>query len=500
MGSFHFISEDPTDTSSRYAGRIPQPRWERHKPIIRRFHETGLTRRQILNELKKHNFHPSFGQLVAQMTKWRFIRYSKPSFIDASSSSSLQAATILRRSPQLAQSGILRLARLLQDNPKFIERRAASITSQNVGLPVSQYEAEPDGHSNLVTGLPLEINLSEQIFIAISGQEISDRYQGTFGTAELLFAGESYSEAFGAFLALARSTCHKSMTIDDEQRTFQAIVGCLKSATDEGQHRCALRVAQDFLDIVVSEGPNSNISIGATDLCRDICKVFKEWHSRDCAVAKVVFDLLTVFKKSRKWQTSKQTHWAHETTLREWTYSRLIRLPSWEVAVPFLNNSPLSQINASSVFDHSNINAIISWTGEAITCFKLLFASQVQELAPWTSQSVTPARVLLLWRLLFFSKHSQAQSCPLLRLHLSHETTFIASERETAAVMARLLMPDHSFIYPRFVLEMVWFNLKSLEELVSKNEIASHFWTALRAVLVPTFDERQRSRIVNAEK
>lgn len=59
MSELYFVAEDPTNTSSRYASRISQATWAQYRSTIQALHDTGLTRRQILEELAQYDFNPS---------------------------------------------------------------------------------------------------------------------------------------------------------------------------------------------------------------------------------------------------------------------------------------------------------------------------------------------------------------------------------------------------------------------------------------------------------
>lgn len=59
MAELYFVAEDPTNTSSRYASRISQATWAQYRNTIQALHDTGLTRRQILEELAQYAFNPS---------------------------------------------------------------------------------------------------------------------------------------------------------------------------------------------------------------------------------------------------------------------------------------------------------------------------------------------------------------------------------------------------------------------------------------------------------
>lgn len=59
MAELYFVAEDPTNTSSRYASRISQSTWAQYRETIQALHDTGLTRRQILEELAQYSFNPS---------------------------------------------------------------------------------------------------------------------------------------------------------------------------------------------------------------------------------------------------------------------------------------------------------------------------------------------------------------------------------------------------------------------------------------------------------
>lgn len=59
MAELYFVAEDPTNTSSRYASRISQVTWAQYRNTIQALHDTGLTRRQILEELAQYAFNPS---------------------------------------------------------------------------------------------------------------------------------------------------------------------------------------------------------------------------------------------------------------------------------------------------------------------------------------------------------------------------------------------------------------------------------------------------------
>lgn len=498
MGGFYFITEHPTDTSSRYANRISHSTWEQHKGLVQNLHEIGLTRRQILAELAKHNFNPSFGQLVAQMTKWRLVRYSKSSVSPHQTHASLVKQDDPTPRPRtIPLSGIIRLAAILQD----VEQRQS--TTEASWLTSSSHTVSI-GRTNKAHGLldlMNSLSLSAEPPKSLMSSSSVNNHSTIFETANMLFSGESYLEAFDVYLNIVNLFTKPVMTIEDEQIKLQAIIGCLKSTATDTQHAKAIDLAQICLDALSLTGIKADACSSAQSSRPVLGEVFDKWYSRDCALAKVIFDLLTTYKRSRSWTTPDQVRWAHNITAQEWMCSRLVRLPTWDVAVPFLDSN-LPQLPSSHIFNAENLRYLLSWATVAISSFGPLYDQQLQQLSPWSSTSTTPRRILLYWRLDFISKHSepgQEQDPPIdLSLHitLSPDVKFTASRQQICSILAHLLIPQDDFaggFSSSHGYESLLLTLRHLRDTRSHDFRSAKFWKALREVFVPTFRERFES-------
>lgn len=307
-------------------------------------------------------------------------------------------------------------------------------------------------------------------------------------TAHLLFLGESYAQAFGVYWDLQCSIKDPHLSVEQEQMRVSALIGCLKSAATIEQHKRALSAAQDFVD-TLQNAIDTIISFGPAPSPRLVLQdIYDEWQDKNCATAKMIFDLLTLYKKARTWISTAQIRWAHNTTVHEWTCMRLVRIPAWDLAVPFLNNNPVSQVDADSVFSSDNVHAIVAWAIDAIDNFGDLYDQQLQQLAPWSGMSVVPRRALLFWRLGFYAKYTQP--CPLLWASLSPDTTFVATSEQTTCIVARMLLENLPGVERGFTHLSLLMRLHWMRNQGDKDAIFSRFWQAMREAMAPSFEER----------
>lgn len=313
----------------------------------------------------------------------------------------------------------------------------------------------------------------------------------SLSTAHLLFLGESYAQAFLVYWDLQCTIKGLHLSVEQEQLRVSAIIGCLKSATTEEEHRRALGSAQDFVD-TLEEDIDMMITFSPAPSARLVLQeVYDGWQDKSCATAKIIFDILTLYKKARTWISATQIRWAHNITVHEWTCMRLVRIPAWDLAVPFLNNNPVSQVDADSVFSVDNVRAIISWATDAIDNFGSLYDQQLQQLAPWSGLSVTPRRVLLFWRLGFYAKHSQP--CPMLWAKLSPDITFVATSEQTTCIVARMLLEDLPIVERDFTHLNLLMRLHWMRNQADKDAMFSRLWQAMREAMAPSFEERAQN-------
>lgn len=313
----------------------------------------------------------------------------------------------------------------------------------------------------------------------------------SLSTADLLFLGESYAQAFSVYWDLQCSIKDPNLSVEQEQLRVSAIIGCLKSAATEEQHQRALDAAQKFVDFL-EEAIDTSLLFNPVPRSRLVLQdVYDSWQDKNCATAKMIFDLLTLYKKARTWVSAAQIRWAHNITVHEWTCMRLVRIPAWDLAVPFLNNNPVSQVDSDSVFSNENVYAIIAWAIDAIDNFGDLYDQQLRQLAPWSGVSVVPRRVLLFWRLGFFAKHSQP--CPVLWASLSPDTTFVASSEQTTCIVARMLLENLPVVERGFTHLSLLMRLHWMRNQGDKDAIFSRFWQAMRESMAPSLEERAQN-------
>lgn len=314
----------------------------------------------------------------------------------------------------------------------------------------------------------------------------------SLSAAHLLFLGESYAQAFSVYWDLQCSINDPNLTVEQEQLRVSAIIGCLKSAATDEQHQQALTAAQQFVDFLEQAIEETSILFDPVPPTRLVLQdVYDSWQDKNCATAKMIFDMLTLYKKARTWVSATQIRWAHNITVHEWTCMRLVRIPAWDLAVPFLNNNPVSQVDSDSVFSNENIHAIIAWAIDAIDNFGDLYDQQLQQLSPWSGISVVPRRTLLFWRLGFFAKHSQP--CPVLWASLSPDTTFVASSEQTTCIVARMLLENLPVVERGFTHLSLLMRLHWMSNQGNKDAIFSKFWQAMRESMAPSLEERAQN-------
>ena len=449
-----FVLEDPTDVSSKYSGRISQKDWDGYRDRIEQLHLSGRTRRQIQDQLCNEGFCPSFGQLVAQMTRWRMMRYSKPV-------TSTDADT-----PQ--PSGILCLSQLLNIHPSG---------------PVLQDDdrvSEPASPSrDNLHGFMATLNLS-RVPDTTRSRLCLQQSLTSLQTAYTLFLGEAYNHAFIAYHAIYQGLSDSSNDISVEQMRVKALVGCLKSAVSRGQLETAIQNMDKFIDDLVLS-PDT-IIVKPTKSA----EIMATWSDPDYATTKIIYDLLTYYKTARTWNTPQEMSWAHRITLIEWTCSRLVRLPDFTEAIAFLNTLPAVQETPKAIFDQQNRQDLLIWMETARENIQSLFDEQVQGLQGQIDQAPELIRILMFWRLHIFSTERPP---PSLRIAMHEQSTFAMSAEATCCVLARAMctgITSSSMAAPTL-------QNASIDWLQSHEEFSRRIWRSAREVFAPTRAERQEA-------
>lgn len=384
-------------------------------------------------------------------------------------------------------TGVLQLAQLLQRSSKGPSSTTPPLDQQ---LKASTSDLAP-----LLSTLSLNTDAGpEPIANKCVQRDHLASVRRSVQTAHLLFLGEAYDHAFEAFDAILQHLTSPSLDRSTEQLKVTALINLLKSAVTPEQSLAAIATAQTFVDNLTpnatTTSPFKHCSpFNTSPPPPSFADTLDSWSNPNFASSKIVFDLLTYYKSSRTWQTRDQEIWAEQSTLREWTCSRLVRLPTWELAEEWLNGDPMSRLDASAVFDVHNIRTLMDWALTAFNGFGEVFKEQLVELHPWLGMSPNLVRVLLFWRLRFFARQETGTGCSCLTLRLSIGAVFTASVDETCCVLARLLSQDLSVAGARSISGGILQRLHDLQ-IVNLPELAPSLWIGLRQVFAPTSDER----------
>lgn len=345
------------------------------------------------------------------------------------------------------------------------------------------------------------------------------RHRQLLDAADMLFLGGSHAHAYHTYRDVYRLQLTAQASFEEEQLFVQGIIGCLKSAATDEQREESIEIAQQFLNQLDSLGesnPKSTSESTSEPPC--LRSAFDTWDSSDCATSKAVFDLLTSYKKHRRWTTTAESAWAHRMTVHEWMCMRLVRLPLWHDMVNF-NPTASSMAGFSSqpnaIFDIDNLKTILQWTTTALAetgswydeqASLLQQAASTSAASSASSLSTSNFQALLFWRLAFFSKHNNSpnnnnnNNCPELRVRLSSDTAFIAHPLQTTSIIAHVLLDDNTDrnnspkqISSTVHIQMLEHMQSALEEPLHSDEcqwVFSSFWSGLKAKLAPSFVQR----------